>query len=364
MMQEIRAAVLRAPNAPFSIESARLDAPRADEVLVELVATGICHSDVAIVEQILPLPMPLVLGHEGAGIVREVGSAVTNVTVGDHVVLGFASCGACHECVGGHPAYCDLMGALNFGMRRQDGSVVIYDEKSQPLNASFFGQSSFATHSVVRAHNVVKVRKDIPLKLLGPLGCGFMTGAGTMLNVMKPERDSHVAIFGAGAVGFAALFAARLMGCRRIAVVDRVKSRLELARELGATDIINTAESNLDEALAAFGGLNRAMDTTGVPGVIESAVRALKIRGVLVLVGASHEHKFSTDIMHMISGRVIMGAVEGDSVPATFIPFLADKFMQGEFPIDRLSAFYPFDNINSAVADGTSGKTIKPILTF
>jgi aryl-alcohol dehydrogenase len=154
------------------------------------------------------------------------------------------------------------------------------------------------------------------------------------------------------------------MGCRRIVVVDRVKSRLELARELGATDIINTAESNLDEALAAFGGLNRAMDTTGVPSVIESAVRALRIRGMLVLVGASHEQKFSTDILHMISGRVIMGAVEGDSVPTTFIPFLADKFMRGEFPIDRLSAFYAFDQINTAVADGTSGKTIKPILTF
>jgi aryl-alcohol dehydrogenase len=237
-MKEIRAAVLRAPKSPFLIESVKLDAPRADEVLVELVATGICHSDVAIVEQILPLPPPLVLGHEGAGIVREVGSAVTSVSVGDNVVLGFASCGECRECTGGHPAYCDLMGALNFGGRRPDGSAVIHDSKNEPLNASFFGQSSFATHSIARARNVVKVRRDIPLKLLGPLGCGFMTGAGTMFNVLKPERDSHVAIFGAGAVGFAALFAARAMGCRRILVVDRVKSRLDLARELGATEIV------------------------------------------------------------------------------------------------------------------------------
>jgi aryl-alcohol dehydrogenase len=363
-MREIQAAVLRAPRAPFSIESVKLDAPRADEVLVELVATGICHSDVAIVEQIIPLPPPLVLGHEGAGIVREVGSAVTNVAVGDHVVLGFPSCGECRECVGGHPAYCDLSGMLLFGGRRADGSAVIHDSRNEPLNASFFGQSSFATHSIVRSHDVVKVRRDIPLKLLGPLGCGFMTGAGTMLNVMKPERDSNIAIFGAGAVGFAALFAARFMGCKRIVVVDRVKSRLELARELGATEIINTAETSLDEALAAFGGLNRAMDTTGVPAVIEAAVRALKVRGALVLVGASAEKKISTEIIHMISGRAIMGAVEGDSVPATFIPFLADKFVNGGFPIDRLTGFYPFSQINTAVADGTSGKTIKPILLF
>jgi aryl-alcohol dehydrogenase len=363
-MKEIKAAVLRAPKSPFLIESVKLDAPRADEVLVELVATGICHSDVAIVEQILPLPPPLVLGHEGAGIVREVGSAVTSVGVGDSVVLGFASCGECRECTGGHPAYCDLMGMLNFGGRRQDGSAVIHDSRNEPLNASFFGQSSFATHSIARARNVVKVRRDIPLKLLGPLGCGFMTGAGTMFNVMKPERDSHIAIFGAGAVGFAALFAARFMGCRRIIVVDRVKSRLDLARELGATEIVNTSETNLDEALAAFGGLNCAMDTTGVPSVVEAAIRALKIRGTLVLIGASTENKFSAEIMHMISGRSIVGAVEGDSVPATFIPFLAEKFMKGEFPIDRLAAFYSFDQINTAVADGTSGKAIKPILLF
>jgi aryl-alcohol dehydrogenase len=363
-MREIKAAVLRAPKSPFSIESVRLDAPRADEVLVELVAAGICHSDVAIVEQIVSLPPPLVLGHEGAGIVREVGSTVTNVDVGDHVVLGFASCGECGECAGGHPAYCDFTGMLNFGGRRPDGSTVIHDSKNEPLNASFFGQSSFATHSIVRAHNVIKVRREIPLKLLGPLGCGFMTGAGTMFNVMRPERESNIAIFGAGAVGFTALFAARFMGCRRIVVVDRVKSRLELARELGATETINTAETNLDEALAAFGGLNRAIDTTGVPSVIEAAIRALRVRGALVLVGASHENKFSAEIIPMISGRAIMGAVEGDSVPSTFIPFLAEKFMKGEFPIDRLAGFYPFDQINKAVADGTSGKTIKPILVF
>jgi aryl-alcohol dehydrogenase len=359
----MKAAVLRAPKSPFRIESVKLDAPRADEVLVELVATGICHSDVAIVEQIIPLPPPLVLGHEGAGIVREAGSAVTSVGVGDNVVLAFASCGHCGECNAGHPAYCDLMGALNFGGRRPDGSALIHDAENQPIS-NFFGQSSFATHSIVSAHNVVKVRRDIPLKFLGPLGCGFMTGAGTMFNVMKPARDSSIAIFGAGAVGFAALFAARFMGCRRIIVVDRVKSRLELARELGATEIVNTADTNLDQALASFGGLDRAMDTTGVPSVIEAAIRSLKVRGALVLVGASAEHKFSAETIHMISGRTIMGAVEGDSVPSTFIPFLAEKFTKGEFPIDRVSGFYPFEQINQAVVDGTSGKTIKPILVF
>jgi aryl-alcohol dehydrogenase len=363
-MREIKAAVLRAPKSPFALESVRLDAPRADEILVELVATGICHSDLAIVDQIFPLPPPLVLGHEGAGIVREVGKSVTGVGVGDHVVLGFSSCGRCGECAGGHPAYCDLMAALNFGGRRQDGSVVIHDAKNQPVHSSFFGQSSFATHSVAREHDVIKVDKSIPLKLLGPLGCGFMTGAGTMFNVLKPPRNARVAIFGAGAVGFAALFAARFMGCERIVVVDRVKSRLDLARELGATEVVNTAQTNLDEALGAFGGLDIGMDTTGVPAVIEAAVRALKVRGTLALIGASAEKKFSAEIIHMISGRSIIGVVEGDSVPKQFVPFLAEKFVKGAFPIDRLEAFYPFDRINDAVADAASGKAIKPILMF
>lgn len=363
-MREMKAAVLRAPHGKFSVESTRIDGPRDNEVLVELVATGICHTDLAVVEQLLPLPPPIVLGHEGAGIVREVGKAVTSVAPGDPVVLSFASCGTCPQCAGGLPAYCDLFPVLNMSGRRPDGSSAIVDASHQPVNSAFFSQSSFATHAIATTRNVVKVSKDAPLKYLGPLGCGFLTGAGTVLNVLKPQRNSTLAILGTGAVGFASLFAARLAGCERIVVVDRVKSRLDLARELGATEVINTTETNLEEALDAVGGVDFALDTTGVPKLIEAMVRKLKVRGVLALVAVGQDRNFTSDIFHMVSGRVIRGAVEGEADPMTFIPFLVDKFMRGQFPIDRLSAFYPLDQINTAVRDGLSGKTIKPILTF
>ncbi len=361
---EIKAAVVHAPRTPFIIEAVRLEAPRADEVLVKLTATGVCHTDVAIVEQILPLPLPYVLGHEGAGVVVEAGKAVTNVARGDHVVLTFGSCGTCRQCTGDHPAYCSSQPLLNFAGRRSDGSATIHNARGEPLNASFFGQSSFATHSISPARNVIKVRSDAPLKFLGPLGCGMMTGAGSVLNVLKPTPGSTFVIFGTGALGFAALFAAKLMGCRRIVAVDRVKSRLDLARALGATDVIDTSTTDLDKALTEVGGADYALDTTGVPKVLEAAIRALKNCGQLALVGASPERFMSTDIMHLISGRVIRGVVEGDANPPVFIPFLVDKFLEGTFPIDKVSALYPFEQINAAVSEGVSGKTIKPILVY
>ena len=361
---DIQAAVVRAPNSPFNVEPARLDSPRDDEVLVRLVATGICHTDIAIVEQILPLPMPLVLGHEGAGVVVETGKAVKGLVKGDHVVLTFASCGACRDCTTGHPAYCESFPMLNFAGRRADGSATVHDAAGAPVNAAFFGQSSFATHAIARERNAIKVRKDAPLKFLGALGCGFMTGAGTVLNVLKPRAEANFVIFGTGALGFASLLAAKIAGCRRIVAVDRVASRLELARELGATHVIDTSTADLDAELTKLGGIDRAIDTTGVPKVIEAAARALNRCGELALVGAGKDHTMSLDILHIVSGRVIRGVTEGDSDPAAFIPYLVDRFLEGQFPIDRLTHFYPFAKINTAVAEGLSGHSIKPVLEF
>jgi len=363
-MMEIKAAVVRAPHAKFSLEKVRLDAPRDHEVLVELVATGICHTDLAIVEQLLPLPLPYVLGHEGAGVVVETGRAVTGLAKGDHVVLTFGSCGECRDCNTGHPAYCKAFAASNFAGRRADGSATIVDTAGEPINAAFFGQSSFATHAIAPARNAIKVRRDAPLRLLGPLGCGLMTGAGTVINVLKPRSDMTFAIFGTGALGFAALLAARMIGCQRIVAVDRVGSRLELARELGATETIDTSQTDLAAGLAAVGGVDRALDTTGVPKVIEAAFGALNACGELALVGASSDRTVSLDVMPIISGRVLRGVTEGDADPQRFIPFLVDEFLSGAFPIDRLTGCYPFERINEAVADGLSGKTIKPVVEF
>lgn len=259
---KIKAAVAREIHGALTVEDVELAEPREDEVLVRLVATGICHTDLAIVDQIMPLPLPFVLGHEGAGIVERVGSAVSGIAPGDHVVLAFDTCGACAPYSDDHPAYCQQYPLLNFFGRRPDGSVTIADAAGEPLNANFFGQSSFATHAIAHPRNTVKVRGDAPLELLGPLGCGLSTGAGTVLNVLKPGPDMTIAVFGTGAVGMAALMAAKLMGAGRIIAVDRVASRLALARELGATDTIDTSSQDLGEALAVLGGIERGVDTT------------------------------------------------------------------------------------------------------
>ncbi|WP_068076630.1 NAD(P)-dependent alcohol dehydrogenase [Novosphingobium lentum] len=361
---KIRAAVAREIHGTFTVEDVDLVEPNADEILVRLVATGICHTDLAIIEQIMPIPLPYVLGHEGAGIVERTGSDVTGFAPGDRVVLTFNTCGACAPCTDDHPAYCQQYGLLNFYTRRPDGSATLHDAAGEPLGSAFFGQSSFATYALSSPRNTIKVRADAPLELLGPLGCGLSTGAGTVMNVLKPTAETSIAVFGTGAVGMSALMAAKALGAGRIIAVDRVESRLALARELGATDTIDTSKQDLAEALTELGGVDQAIDTTGVPALIAAAVGALKERGTCVLLGASKDQLVTLNILPLISGRVIRGVVNGDCDPAVLIPQLVDMYLAGQFPVDKLSAFYTLDQINEAVVDSNSGKTIKPILRF
>jgi aryl-alcohol dehydrogenase len=361
---EIQAAVARTPHGALTVETVRLAEPNSNEVLVRMVATGICHTDMAVLEGILPLPLPLVLGHEGAGVIERVGASVTGLEVGDHVVLTFSSCGHCHQCEDHHPAYCDHYGALNFGTRRPDGSSTITDLQDQPIGGVFFSQSSFATFALASAKNVVKVRRDAPLELLGPLGCGLSTGAGTVLNVLKPRPDSTLAVFGTGALGCAAIMTAKYVGVKKIIAIDRVQSRLTLARELGASDTVDTSSENLAERLAALGGIDFAIDTSGVPLLVQAAVGALRTCGTCVLLGASADHDLHLSILPLIPGKVIRGVSNGDCEPHELIPKLVEMHLAGKFPMERLSRFYSLDDINEAFADSVSGKTIKPILRF
>jgi aryl-alcohol dehydrogenase len=234
---EIEAAVVRDVHGDFAIERLRLDPPRPDEVVVRIVATGLCHTDVAVRDQAIPSPLPIVLGHEGAGVVVAIGEAVRQVTVGDHVVITYLSCGECRPCRSGQPASCALFGLHCFSGGRADGSHALHSHDGSALHDRFFGQSSFATHAIANERNVVKVRRDAPLELLGPLSCGVMTGAGTVWNELQVKPGDSFAVFGAGAVGLSAVMAAKLAGAGTIVAVDRVASRLELARELGATHV-------------------------------------------------------------------------------------------------------------------------------
>lgn len=363
----ITAALLEEKNAPFRLASVELDDPREDEVLVRIVATGICHSDLAAVCGDLPMPMPIVLGHEGAGVVERVGSRVTRVAVGDHVVLTFASCGTCHQCLTGHPVYCVSSAAMNLSGQRADGSTA-YQRDGTRVFGHFVGQSSFASHALVHHSAAIRVDPDIALEILAPLGCGVQTGAGSVFNVLRPPYGSTLAVTGTGSVGLSAVMAAAALGCRRVIAVDISRQRLELAAQLGATHTINPAEGDITEQIlqATDGaGVDFCLDTTGVGEVITRAFSALAVRGRLGLVGVSPAGtRIDLDPWAFLGGRTVDGNMEGDVVPDVFIPYLIDLYRQGRFPFDKIVQFCGgLDSINDVVA-GAHGDIVKAVLKF
>ena len=361
----VTAAVGREQEQTFEGEELELEEPRAGEVLVRIVATGMCHTDLIVRDQWYPVPLPVVLGHEGAGVVEDVGEGVAGLEPGDHVVLTFASCGRCVSCLRGKPTYCLQFFGLNFGGGRLDGSNAL-GTGGEPVHDRFFGQSSFATHAIATERNAIKVRDDVPLELLGPLGCGIQTGAGGVMNSLVPEAGASIAIFGAGAVGMSAVMAARIVGCATIVAVDVIPERLELSRELGATHTINASEAEnvVEEVQEITGGADYSLETTGVPAVFRQAVDALAPVGVCGLIGAAPLGTEASLDMNdlLIPGKTVRGIVEGDAVPEVFIPRLVDLYAQGRFPFDRLVRYYSLDEINQAAEDAEKGATSKPVL--
>ncbi|MCK0537363.1 NAD(P)-dependent alcohol dehydrogenase [Alcanivorax quisquiliarum] len=360
---EIKAAVTHAQGKPFAIEHVTLSAPGPNEIRVRIVATGVCHTD-AVARDLGVSPYPIVLGHEGSGVVEQIGDNVTRLAVGDHVVMSFAHCGQCENCLTGHPTVCARFNELNFGGRMEDGTCRLHQNQTEL--GTFFGQSSFGTHVVAHERNVVKVDKDVDLALLGPLGCGIQTGAGTVLNRLKPEFGSAIAIYGCGAVGLSAIMAARIAGCRHIFAIDVHDSRLALARELGATHTLNGAQVDVVEEIRAVtgGGAHYAVETTGVPPVVRQCLHALRPLGQAAIVGVTPEMKIDVHNDLMAEGKSMIGVIEGDSVPRVFIPQLVDYFKAGLFPFDKLVKFYRFEQINEAFEDSANGTTVKPILKF
>jgi len=363
-------AVARAGEDTLHWESAVLDDPGPGEVLVRLVATGLCHTDLSVLAGRLPTPLPAVLGHEGAGIVEAVGAEVTDVAPGDRVVLSFDSCGHCASCRTGRPTACGTYFPLNFKAARPDGTTPIHTPDRTQLGGLFFGQSSLARHAVVSSRSVVRVEvdNDDELALLGPLGCGIQTGAGTILNVLRPQYGDSVAVFGAGAVGLSAIMAARLTAARTIVAVDVVPSRLALATELGATHTIDSGKEDLGRRLAELtgsAGLTHVVETTGVPSLLELAATAVAAHGTVAVVGAPPAgSRASFDINALIGGRTIRGVPEGRSDRITFIPALVDLARQGRLPYEKFVRFYPEEQLHQAVADARSGVTIKPVIRF
>ena len=367
---KIKAAVVFERSGKFSIEELELDEPKDNEVLVRIVGVGICHTDLAARDQHLPIPpsraLPGVFGHEGAGVVEKVGARVTKVKPGDHVALSWDCCGACPSCKSGHDPYCRNFFLHNFNAARTDGTTTM-QKGDQVIYGSFFSQSSFASFSLANESNVVKVPKDIPLEILGPLGCGVQTGAGAVINALQASVGSSIAVFGVGPVGMSAVLGALVSGCATIIAVDIIPERLELARELGATHTINAGEVDPVEAIRDLtgGGAEFTLECVGNPQVLRQAVDSLPRCGVCGLLGVVPPGtEVNLDMDLIMNGRTVRGIIEGDAIPDLFIPKLIQLYSQGRFPFDRLITFYPFDEINQAVEDMENGRVIKPVLRF
>ena len=359
---KIRAAVFREGSEAPAIEELELTGPGPGEVLVRIVATGVCHTDIKAAGAQSPIPRPVVLGHEGAGVVEAVGDGVTKVSKGDHVVMTFDSCGHCPSCLAAEPAYCHTHDSFN--CRREDGSHYLH-AGDEPVFGDFFKQSSFATYAIGTQRNVIKVPREAPLERLGPLGCGVQTGAGAALNDLKIAPGDTFAVMGVGTLGLSAIMAARFAGAGRIVAVDRHSNRLNLASELGADETILAGDDPVGDAIMGHlsGGADCVLDTTGVLTVMRQALDVLAPRGRCGFVtGPWDGSELAINVRHLMAGRTIRGIIQGGSNPDRFIPMLVELNAKGDFPFDRLIKFYELDDIAAAIHDSESGETIKPVL--
>ena len=363
---KVRAAVAYEGRNRFAIKDLDLSEPGPNDILVRIAGVGLCHTDVKALEGGMDVPKPVVLGHEGAGIVERVGERVTKVKPGDHVVLTYDSCGACRGCIGGDPAYCEQTGALNFRDAREN-EPGFFRKGNDRIHGHFFGQSSFANYAIARQRNTIPVRKDAPLEILGMLGCSVQTGAGAVMNSLGAKAGESIAIFGVGPVGLSAVMAAVVCGCSEIVAVDVLESRLVMAKQLGATLCVLAGPSRktAEEVRRLVpGGVNCAFDTTGRADSYQQALASLATKGrfgFVTMPSGAFEPNLAA---MMLGGLSIRGIVQGDSVQDTFIPRLIDLHMSGRFPFDKLVTKYPLEKINQAVEDQASGKVVKPVFTF
>ncbi len=363
-----KAAVVRELGKPFQIESIEVDPPREHEVRVRIVGVGICHTDI-VVRDGFNVPAPVVLGHEGSGIVESVGSKVSRVKVGDHVVLSYNSCGQCSACNDERPPFCLSFYPNNFSGVRPDDNSSPLSAGGSMLHGNFFGQSSFSTYAIAHERNTVVVDKSLPLEILGPLGCGIQTGAGAVANALGLKKGQSLAVFGGGAVGLAGLLAAVALEAATIIVVEINPERGQLAKKLGATHVINPKET--PDVLAAIraaagGGVTHAMDTTGRPDVIETAYQTLLPGGMLGLIGVPPpDGMLNINLMDLlIRGVGVRCIVEGNADPQVFIPQMLRWYQDGKFPFDSLVQKFGFEQINEACHASESGTAIKPVLVM
>lgn len=319
---------------------------------------------------------PRVLGHEGSGYVREVGSGVTVAKPGDPVLLSFAFCKSCASCTAGYHSHCNTFNDMNFGT--QPNVFGAKDDASNPtIPGAFFGQSSFASLSIVRECSVVNasslVSSKQELQLLAPLGCGVQTGAGSVINAAQASEKDIVCVLGLGGVGLSAIMGAKIQNARRIIGVDRVASRLELAKEMGATHVIDSSKlpqgKTLVDAVREASedlGPTITVDTTGVPALIKASIDFARNRGKILQVGsAPFDFKLELTVFDfMVRGLQYIGAVEGQAYPTDFVPKMVQWRKEGKFPVDKMMKLMPADQFEKALQEMHEGTTIKPIVCW
>jgi aryl-alcohol dehydrogenase len=360
---KIEAAVVFEKGQPFQLRELELDAPGPGEVLIKVAACGVCHTDEVARQQIIPVPLPAVFGHEGCGVVEDAGPDVTSFKKGDRVGFSYGFCGTCDSCRTGRPYGCEENRRLNFSGTQFDGTKRLHLDGRDI--SSFFGQGAFATYAVVHVNNLIRVPDGVPLDLVGPLGCGIQTGAGAVLNYLKPGPDSSIIITGCGPVGLSAVMAAKIAGCTTIIACDVIDSRLEMALALGATHTLNSrrVESVVREVKALTRiGTDYAIDCTGIGACVRQSLNCTRSLGICVVLGATEELTIHVESELMGVGKTLVGLVEGCSVPQVFIPKLLNYYEMGMFPFDKLITYYDFKDIEKAFEDTHHGKVLKAVL--
>jgi len=361
----VKGACMYGFNEPLKVESFTLKAPREDEVLVKVSASGVCHSDLSVVQAKLPLPPPCILGHEGAGVIEEVGKGVKHLKVGDHVVMAWVQpCGRCHFCVAAHPHLCEA--GLHASMAGED---FVFEKEGMPIGR-MAGVGSFADHTVVKANAAIKIRDDMPLDKACLVGCGVMTGVGAAINTARIQPGDVVAVFGCGGVGLNVIQGAALSGAARIIAVDLVESKLKLAQVFGATDVINGKETDAPMAIRELtGGLgvDYAFEVIGAAAVVSDAYNSLKRGGKVVVVGVP---AMGTDLTIpgfslTLEEKGVIGSLYGSANLHRDMVKLVDLYMNKKLKIDELiSRTIKLEDVNAAFAAMEKGEVARSVIIF
>lgn len=374
---KIRAAVLNqmglpgpyGDTRPVAIESVELDDPGPGEVLVKITAAGLCHSDLSIVNGDRPRPMPMVLGHEAAGIVEALGPGVTDLARGDAVALAFVpSCGHCLPCLEGRPALCEPGAAANTAGTLVGGQLRLHRPGGGPLHHQV-GVSCFAEYAVVARGSLVKIDPEVPADIAAVFGCAVLTGVGAVVNCARVPLGSTVAVVGLGGVGLAALLGAAACGARRIVAIDRLPEKLALARELGATDCFDARDPEVVQQVKAAvpGGVEFAFEMASAVEALELAYRITRRGGTTVTASLPHpDHRFALPAVNLVAEeRTLKGSYLGSAVPARDIPRYIALYRAGRLPVERLvTRRMALEDINDGFQQLAEGRAVRQVIVF